>query len=552
VAGATARIMGRQVGDTLESARLAPVSETAEAEAAPDQALVAILAIAENPPPAILAMKKDPRVVAMRPGYRFTGPNVEPALVILTVGPVTAEELGAPASIGDTPVTVQPADPDEQLLGFAGVIAYWKKLLSEGAEAEAAPAIAYVPPADVELEECKVHNILCHVGPDSGWETLEPFLDGTEESLTVSMFDFYAEQIIKTMVALGKNSDRKLELVLQEDKADESNAVAKLKKAWKDRLQYTKASVSGPNRQFNNSVHTKLAVRDGKSFWLSSGNWTPTSQPVIADGQQPTIYNRGNREWHVIIDDEKLAQIFEKFIQYDFKNASETPEPETVEQEPDLLVPESFFFEEEAAVVQPAPFDAQEFATSGAAVRVKPLMTPDNYPDAILNLIESAKTSLWMQYSYIRAPRDNDKYRKLVKAVAARMKAGVDVRVIIGGTNQKAADTQALFGLGWKPEMVRLQRSKVHNKGILVDSKIAVVGSQNWSQDGTQYNRDASLILYSAPIAKYFGKVFQFDWDNLTRPAAGAPEFAPVIAPPGEATPPGMVRIPWSRFYTES
>jgi hypothetical protein len=188
---------------------------------------------------------------------------------------VSAEQLGIPERIGEVRLDLQSADPDEQLLG-AGLLAYWTKLLTGAGQqaAEAAPAIKYQPPDDVTLEECQVGSILCHVGPDAGWKMLEPFLDATEERLTVAMYDFYASQIISTMVNLGKNSTRSLELVLQEDKSDETQAVADIKKAWQN-FQYTPASVHGPQRIFNNSFHTKVAVRDGKSLWLSSGNWSP-------------------------------------------------------------------------------------------------------------------------------------------------------------------------------------------------------------------------------------------------------------------------------------
>ncbi len=104
---------------------------------------------------------------------------------------------------------------------------------------------------------------------------------------------------------------------------------------------------------------------------------------------------------------------------------------------------------------------------------------------------------------------------------------------------------------GWQRSMFRKQSSKVHNKGILIDGKIAVVGSNNWSSDGTQYNRDASLVFYSEPIAQYYTEVFLFDWNYLSRPVSSAPELSPVLAPDDGSTPPGMVRIPWQAWYED-
>jgi len=97
--------------------------------------------------------------------------------------------------------------------------------------------------------------------------------------------------------------------------------------------------------------------------------------------------------------------------------------------------------------------------------------------------------------------------------------------------------------------MFRKQTSKLHNKGILIDGKIAGVGSNNWSNDGTQYNRDTTLIFYSRPIAQYYTKVFLFDWENLSKPIGLKEEITPLIAPAMESTPLGMIRIPWKAWF---
>jgi phosphatidylserine/phosphatidylglycerophosphate/cardiolipin synthase-like enzyme len=104
----------------------------------------------------------------------------------------------------------------------------------------------------------------------------------------------------------------------------------------------------------------------------------------------------------------------------------------------------------------------------------------------------------------------------------------------------------------WKREMFKIQKTKLHNKGIIVDGKIAVVGSNNWSSDGTQYNRDTSIIFYSPAIAAYYNEVFQFDWNNLTRTVTtSSQEIEPIIAPEAGPTPLGMVRIPWQAWFND-
>ncbi len=61
---------------------------------------------------------------------------------------------------------------------------------------------------------------------------------------------------------------------------------------------------------------------------------------------------------------------------------------------------------------------------------------------------------------------------------------------------------------------VRIQ-ANVHNKGIIVDGQTVLVSSQNWSPDGTLYNRDAGVIIDNEAVARYFQQIFMHDWQHL-------------------------------------
>jgi phosphatidylserine/phosphatidylglycerophosphate/cardiolipin synthase-like enzyme len=50
---------------------------------------------------------------------------------------------------------------------------------------------------------------------------------------------------------------------------------------------------------------------------------------------------------------------------------------------------------------------------------------------------------------------------------------------------------------------------------MIIDGEIAVIGSQNWSEDGVSSNRDATLIIYNADAAQYWNGIFMHDWNNL-------------------------------------
>src|SRR6202000_703684 len=152
-----------------------------------------------------------------------------------------------------------------------------------------------------------------------------------------------------------------------------------------------------------------------------------------------------------------------------------------------------------------------------------PLLTPDtgSYASHVLRLIEDAKTSLHMQFQYIELPKstststlDPAKFEALVSAVVAREQAGIDVKIIMS-EYETAGYLEQLQALGLDVvNNVKIQNN-VHNKGVVADGQRVLISSQNWSTDGTLYNRDAGVIIEHPDAAQYFQQIFLHDWDHL-------------------------------------
>jgi phosphatidylserine/phosphatidylglycerophosphate/cardiolipin synthase-like enzyme len=104
----------------------------------------------------------------------------------------------------------------------------------------------------------------------------------------------------------------------------------------------------------------------------------------------------------------------------------------------------------------------------------------------------------------------------LLRIIAGRIKAGVDVRLIEDQENgEKWAEKMKASGVDLTAN-IRLQPvPSVHNKGFVIDSSIVVVSSQNFSPAGVQNNRDAGVIIESLIIAQYFEPIFLSDWNRL-------------------------------------
>ena len=83
-----------------------------------------------------------------------------------------------------------------------------------------------------------------------------------------------------------------------------------------------------------------------------------------------------------------------------------------------------------------------------------------------------------------------------------------------------------------------------------MDGVRVLIGSHNWTNQGTLVNRDASLIFEDEEIAQYYEEIFWFDWKNLSRQdsvggrrvraVSGSGEEGPVVA--------GTQRVSWQEI----
>jgi V8-like Glu-specific endopeptidase len=492
-------------------------------------------------------------VVDVRAGYQFRdGWITDERAVVVAVrgrpGPIPSEVLGVP-------VEVTPASPWDLL-----------RTVPQAEALERVPAIHYKPPPGAKLklvdEEMRV---LCHVSPDAGWPTLQAFLGEPTRQLTVGIYDFTAPHVVDAVKATVKPSPHKFNLVIRHNAALDGDAkkddipnekvVSEFKQLLKSRFKQAWASTTGPHRLFASAYHIKVAVRDGEAFWLSSGNWQSSNQPEInpvGDKERTWGPLRSfNREWHAVVENAPLAAQFEKFLLWDLEQASEVAEEAPEFAMPMVLVSADAFVREapepEAAarVKYFPPLEIQR------QVRVQPLLTPDNFQAEVLKLIRGARQSICFQNQSLNLLGDNDEdgFRELVTALLEKQQELGDVRIILRGDFNPRPVLEKLKDFGFDMNKVRAQK-KCHTKGIVVDSARVVLGSHNWTNQGTLVNRDASLIFFDEEIAGYYRDVFEFDWKNLAKPRLDLELPEVELVGPEAEVPEGMVKVSlWDLVY---
>jgi V8-like Glu-specific endopeptidase len=498
-------------------------------------------------------------VITARHGYLIAGAGLsDTPCIVVAADPSRIAEVRArvPKEYRGLPVDVRPASLKDQAESAA-------------IEQEAGFAIAY----DDENRTGKDFSFdfveeemdaIIHVGPERSWTVLSEFLRGTKKTLVSSIYEFHAKHIAD---GLEKELDEgaSLKIVMAPQTRDHGHAAegdferAPRFEAWQEKFgdNFERIFVPvGNGGLVARAYHIKVTVRDGRTVWLSSGNWKRASQPNIAkkDLDDPRQTGKaGNREWHVVIDNKTLAQRYGNHIEADYERCTELGGTlEGVGEEVMVDVPVTAL---EAIELEAAPKQVFEPLRLKRKIKVKPLLTPDQqgavYSKAVLELIKSAKKQLLFQNQYISVDeKSSGFFSELVDALVERSRKIADVRIILRSGGDGFFDNMAeLKRRGMDVNKCVRRISATHTKGIIVDGKRVLIGSHNWSSLGVTLNRDASLIFHDEEIAQYYAQVFEEDWNRsaeIQAEAAVFEESARLAA--GPEPPKGFVRMPLSEY----
>jgi phosphatidylserine/phosphatidylglycerophosphate/cardiolipin synthase-like enzyme len=397
------------------------------------------------------------------------------------------------------------------------------------------PRLPYVPAPGRPLVPVEVTTtITAHASPDAGFATLSQFLAGTRDSLVIGMYDFTSGPILDLFKA-DLTGAKTLQMVLDNPPPDDTRnqtdavTVQELNAALGSRSHIVRAASREDTLTsawiFPYAYHIKVIVRDDAAFWLSSGNLNNSNQP-----DPDALPKKEDRDWHVIVEDPGLAQLFGAYLNQDYQSAA--PLQVAVDSALGAAVTDANAKlaaetnpRQPGAEPEPSNFPAKVF--KNVTANITPLLTPDpgpapapgQYVTAMTQLISSAQHSLYIQLQYIESSGTPGDYDNLLRAIADRVAAGVDVRLIESlEYGEQWAEKMKSVGVDLTAN-IALQ-ANVHNKGFVVDSAAVVVSSQNFSPAGIRTNRDAGVIIRNAPIAQYFEQIFLSDWNNRAKPFA--------------------------------
>lgn len=326
------------------------------------------------------------------------------------------------------------------------------------------PRLAQAPSGDVHAS-ARSRSLL--VMPEAGSAPLLAAIRGAKTSIRMHMYLFMTSSVgAEAIQALAERAKAGVDVRIILDGAPftapkppacqpPANPVSNNQPAF-DALRAAGVKVKWSDKKFR-FTHQKSLLIDGRAAWVMTANLT-------------TSAFKSNREY-VVIDREKAhVEEIGKLFEADWAGAAYAP------KHPDLVV------------------------------------SPNNSRAQILRLIDSATRALTLQVEYMSDP-------EVVAHLGQRVKAGVDVTVMLAHTEKSpcsdwdtGAEERKLLAAAGVTKVAFLKKVKLHAKAVLADGARAFVGSENFTANSLNNNRELGLLLRDRAILGELGAVMAKDW----------------------------------------
>jgi phosphatidylserine/phosphatidylglycerophosphate/cardiolipin synthase-like enzyme len=342
-------------------------------------------------------------------------------------------------------------------------------------------------------------------------------LDAAEDRLYLAAYTFASARVVDALVRARERGVRVRVLVEGAPVGGTSvRQAAALDRLVRAGIEVR--AVGGPWARYR-FQHAKYAVVDDRAL-VTTENWKPAG-----------VGGRASRGWGAVIHDEAIAAGLAATFRADWTWR-------------DAIPWETFRRGRSFVVAPPAngTFPVHVTPERVEARSIRLLAAPDNAEPAVRSLLDGANETLDVLQVTLGGP-DGPFTRALVRAA----RRGVEVRVLLSSAwyvreeNRALADRlNAAAEREGVPLTVALTEpggrfEKIHAKGVVVDGRAVLLGSLNFNAHSARENREVAVVLSGAPVAGYFGDVFEADWRGRGGREVGTPLPAGLVAALGVA-----------------
>ncbi|TFG11425.1 hypothetical protein EU537_12440 [Candidatus Thorarchaeota archaeon] len=351
--------------------------------------------------------------------------------------------------------------------------------------------------ADIEWNTISTNmNVTTFVSPDGSRDALWHFLESAEESIYVEIYGInnpYILDLIHEIQDSKPGIDMKFLLGRSSLGYYEPNDyVANNLTLLGYPVRWT-SSGAGGDFTF---AHQKYVIIDNETTIVHSGNWAKTSFPE--EGK------KANREWSIAMTDDQVTNYYRMVFDNDWSRGTDYDPDEDGTGEP--------LSYSQVGTTYPRPFAAP--GRFSGPMNVTPIFSPETSLQGILYCINSAQATLDIQIPYFANIDEEGSVEQIVDAILAAKNRGVTVRVISEEGSYAWEEISELFVEHGIPIVWQMTRwfTANHNKAIIVDGRIVLISSINYSDNSIENNREAGVIIENEDVAQWYSEVFDYDW----------------------------------------
>ena len=276
------------------------------------------------------------------------------------------------------------------------------------------------------------------------------------KTIDCAFFDLSSTEIIKSILKANKRGT-KIRIVIDSNYVHSTGI---------NKLISEGINVISDNR--NGLMHNKFAILDSTYLW--TGSYNPTYNGAFR-----------NNNNSILIKSKKLCEIYQKQFDQMFE---------------DKIFGNRYYPE-------PFSFFTKKRKVKIDNTKIEVLFAPeDNLTLKIVNLIKSSKSSIrLMGFSFTED--------LIAESLIAQHKKGVNVKVLM---ERRGSGTEYSEFVKLKIEGVSVKKDKkiyiMHHKVIIIDNKILITGSFNFSKNAQVKNDENILVIENKKIALKYLKEF--------------------------------------------
>lgn len=156
-------------------------------------------------------------------------------------------------------------------------------------------------------------------------------------------------------------------------------------------------------------------------------------------------------------------------------------------------------------------FSSTTVPVVGEGLKVRVLNDRNYYP-VLLETLSRANKSIHVVMFLFKS--DTDVVEKIVELLIAKSRQGIDVKVVLENSEDVNELTYRRLLEGGVAVRFDSRAHTTHAKLVIVDGKIVIVGSHNFTYSAMERNHEASVMVISQSVAEMEERYFQKIWSE--------------------------------------